>query len=324
MSRPAAVTVHGLRKVYRLRGNQEIVANDSLSFEVYRGEIFGLLGPNGAGKTTLILQLLGLLRPTAGQIDVEGIDVMRFPDQVKALAGFTPQTGLAMRLINVERALRYTGRLRGQSEADARAQTRQLMAALELDSVAGVDVHRLSGGMARTVNFAMALMGHPRLLVLDEPTNELDPRHRRAVWTMLEQIVSADRGVTCILVTHNVLEAERVVNRVGVMQRGKLIAVGTPGEIKALIGNTVRVEFRLKEGEAEVSPEQLAGLAQRGHIERSERLREGGYRLYVDPAHIGGGVESILQMVGMAKIDDFRIAPLSLEDAYLSLGEEPQ
>ncbi len=316
--RSTAVSVRDLRKVFHLRGGRAIIANESLSFDVYRGEIFGLLGPNGAGKTTLIMQMLGLLAPTSGRIEVEGIDVIRQPDRVKGLAGFMPQQGVPMRHISVERALRYTGRLRGQAEQDAHSQADRLIDELDLRDSAQREVNTLSGGMTRLVNFAMSLMGRPQLLVLDEPTNELDPHHRRVVWDMLGRLVSGNQGVTCILVTHNVLEAERVVNRVGVMQEGRLIALGTPGAIKARIGNVVRIEFRLKEGEPAIPADRRDHLARLGSLEQT---RDGGYRLYIEPHCIGIGVEAVLQTVGLDRIDDFRIAPPSLEDAYLAIEE---
>src|SRR5262245_31451161 len=129
---PIAIQVEHLTRLYSAKG-QVIRANDDLSFEVRRGEIFGLLGPNGAGKTTLISQLLGLLAPTSGIIWVEDIDVVRNPEAIKQMSGFLPQTGLPMRFVEVERALRYTGRLRGQSEADAKQQSQSLMKELGLD-----------------------------------------------------------------------------------------------------------------------------------------------------------------------------------------------
>src|SRR5215510_12792332 len=229
-----AIRVEHLTRVFSAKG-QTIHANDDMSFEVKRGEIFGLLGPNGAGKTTLISQLLGLLAPTSGSIWLEGVDVIRNPEFVRQISGFLPQTGLPMRYVEVERALRYTGRLRGQSEADARLQAAALMEELGLAEFAQRYVNKLSGGMLRLTNFAMALMGRPRLLVLDEPTNELDPHKRQIIWMMIGRL-NREQGTTCVLVTHNVLEAEKVIQRVAVMHGGRIIALGTPGEVKMRAG----------------------------------------------------------------------------------------
>src|SRR5262245_5488350 len=227
MSAPdIAIRVDHLTRTFpgKSRKSGQIIANDDLTFTVRRGEIFGLLGPNGAGKTTLISQLLGLLRPTAGEIWVEGINVVQQPDVVKQHIGFLPQTGLAMRGVEVERALRYTGRLRGQTEADARAQSQELLHELDLRPYADRLVQKLSGGLMRLTHFAMALMGRPQVLVLDEPTNELDPQKRRLVWDVLARL-NRNQGTTCVLVTHNVLEAEKVLQRVAVLRHGRMIAL---------------------------------------------------------------------------------------------------
>jgi ABC-type multidrug transport system ATPase subunit len=241
------------------------------------------------------------------------VDVVRSPERVKAMVGFLPQHGLPMRAIGVERALRYTGCLRGQTEADARRQAAALMTDLNLTSYANRDVNTLSGGAIRMVNFAMALMGNPRLLVLDEPTNELDPRNRRIIWEMLESL-NTQQGVTCILVTHNVLEAERVVHRVAVLHKGRFAALGTPGEIKNKLGGAVRLEFRLKDADELVSANAFPDL---GTV---EQIHAGEYRLYLSPDRIGTGVDAVLSRIGFDHFDDFRIAPPSLEDAYLALG----
>jgi len=158
----------------------------------------------------------------------------------------------------------------------------------------------------------MALMGEPLLLVLDEPTNELDPQHRRVLWEMLDDL-NTRRGVTCILVTHNVHEAERVIHRVAVMHKGKFAALGTPGEIKSKLGGAVRLEFRLKDAEQVVTADAFPEL---GTV---ERVHAGEYRLYLPPDRIGAGVDRVLNQIGFDRFDDFRIAPPSLEDAYLAL-----
>lgn len=313
-----SIQVQHLTRVYPARGREKrpVVANDDLSFEVRRGEIFGLLGPNGAGKTTLVNLLLGLLRPTSGSIWLEGIDVVQHPEQVKRLIGFLPQTGLPMRYVEVERALHYTGRLRGQTEADARWQSRLLLEELGMTEYAHRYVNKLSGGMLRLTNFAMSLMGQPQVLVLDEPTNELDPHKRRLVWEMIARL-NREQGVTCILVTHNVLEAEKVIQRVAVMHQGRIIALGTPGELKLRAGGQVRLELQLKEGDA-LRSEDAALLATLGRV---EELRPGQYRLYLPPQRVAAATDLVVNQIGLARLDDFRLAPPSLEDVYLELDE---
>jgi ABC-type multidrug transport system ATPase subunit len=314
-----AIDVQHLTRHYhpRVRNALPVVANDDLSFRVPRGECFGLLGPNGAGKTTLICQLLGILAPTSGQIRLGGVDVVRDPERGKRLVGYLPQSGLAMRSVEVERALRYTGRLRGQSEADARAQARAVLDELELVPYAGRSVNRLSGGLARLAYFAMALMGRPPILILDEPTNELDPHKRRLIWDVLARR-HREQGTTCVLVTHNVLEAEKVLQRVGVMQRGRMIAIGTPGELKQRAGAMVRLEFWLKDGAA-CTDEEQGRVAALGAL---EQRRPGHYRLDHAPAQCVAATERGMHQIGRARLDDFRLTPPSLEDVYLELDQE--
>ncbi len=317
---PDAICIEHVTHVYPARNKKQppVIANDDVSFTVCRGEVFGLLGPNGAGKTTLVHQVLGLLPPTAGHIRLDGIDVARYPQRVKQITGFLPQSGMPMRNLEVERALHYTGRLRGQSEGDARRQVRQLIEELELGDYAHRYVNKLSGGLMRLVNFAMSLMGAPHFLVLDEPTNALDPYKRRVIWNLIARL-NREQGVTCLLVTHNVLEAELVVSRVAVMQSGKIVALGTPGELKST--DRVRLELRLKEGET-LRPGDAQALES---FSKLEELRPGHYRLYLSSGQVASAVDQMINLIGLARLDDFRLAPPSLEDVYLELNQpEPE
>lgn len=311
-----AIEVRNLTRTYQSGKHGELVrANDDLTFSIARGEVFGLLGANGAGKTTLVSQLLGLVRPTSGSIRVEGVDVVSDPEAVKAVTGFLPQTGLSMRLVEVRRALHYTGRLRGQSEGEARRQTGELIEELGLAEVADRYVNQLSGGMMRLVNFGMALMGRTKLLILDEPTNELDPHNRRLIWDMVARRSAAD-GTTVVLVTHNVLEAEKAVHRVGVMHAGRLTALGTPGELKARLGDKVRMELFVKDGKALLS-EEIDLLGGVGSVVAGGR--EGTYLIHSDPEQMSGLVQAVTRDLGMDRVDDFRLTRPSLEDVYLSM-----
>ncbi|QLH19431.1 ABC transporter ATP-binding protein/permease [Streptomyces sp. Rer75] len=311
-----AVEVRDLVRAYPGRNGELIKANDGLSFSVPRGQVFGLFGANGAGKTTLVLQLLGLVQPTSGSIMVNGVDVTRYPETVKSTVGFLPQTGLSMRLIETRRALHYTGRLRGQSEADARRQTDALIDELGLGPYADRQVERLSGGLMRLVNFGMTLMGHPELIVLDEPTNELDPHNRRLIWEMIERR-STIEGATIVLVTHNVLEAEKAVHRVAVMHGGRITAMGTPGELKEQIGAQARLELFVRDG-GSLTPEEISRLSTVGEV--SQGNRSGSYLITAAPDRLQPLIEVLVTDVGVKRVDDFRFARPTLEDVYLTLN----
>ncbi len=311
-----SIQVQDLTRTFQSKKSRKslITANANLSFSIPRGEIFGLLGPNGAGKTTLVHQLLGLLKPTTGSILVEGVDVVKDPEQAKKLFGFLPQSPIPLRGLEVQQALHYTGRLRGQTENDTRRQVSSLIEQLRMQEYAQRPVHRLSGGMLRLVNFGMALMGQPRVLVLDEPTNELDPHNRRLVWDLLKRL-NREQGLTCVVVTHNVFEAERVIQRVAVMQNGRFIALGTPGALKAQVGGKIRLEFTLKDEEILT----LSELDYFKNLGELEEIRPGQYRLYVPNQEVSL-VDSAIGFLGLGRLDDFRVAPPSLEDVYLEIG----
>ncbi|WP_344609310.1 ATP-binding cassette domain-containing protein [Streptomyces glaucus] len=314
-----AIEVRDLVRAYRGRNGELIRANDGLTFSVPRGQVFGLFGANGAGKTTLVLQLLGLVRPTSGSVTVNGIDVVRHPETVKSTVGFLPQRGLSMRLIEARRALHYTGRLRGQSEADARRQTDELIDELGLGPYADRQVERLSGGLMRLVNFGMTLMGRPELIVLDEPTNELDPHNRRLIWDIVQRRAAED-GTTVVLVTHNVLEAEKAVHRVAVMHGGRITAMGTPGELKEQTGAQARLELFVRDG-GTLTDEETARLGRIGVVTPGDRT--GSYLVTAPPDRIQPLLEVLVTDVGVTRVDDFRFARPTLEDVYLSLKPAP-
>ena len=292
----------------------DVIANDDLSFDVARGEIYGVLGHNGAGKTTLMLQLMGLLAPTRGEIVIQDVDVVKHPQKVKELIGFLPQKSLPLRFLELHKALYFTGRLRGMTEKAAHEQTDFLIHKLDMSPYRQTYVNQLSGGLLRLTNFAMALMGYAPVLILDEPTNDLDPQHRRQVWEMIEHI-NTEYGTTILIVTHNLLEAERVVQRVAVMQHGKIIIQGTPGEIKRQVQTFVQVELWLKT--QPTLPDHILEAISGEVIP----VRAGHYRIMLPKETAQTSIEALIKHMGFDEFDDFRIAPPSLEDVYHHIQE---
>ncbi|MFF8605193.1 ABC transporter ATP-binding protein [Streptomyces sp. NPDC015346] len=290
----------------------EIRATDGISLEVRGGEIFGLLGPNGAGKSTLVRQLTGLMRPDSGTVEMLGHDLVRHPERAARLLAHLGQESTALDELTVALAAETTGRLRGLSARDARAERDAVLEELGLGGLAGRPLKKLSGGQRRLACVAAALVGERPVLVLDEPTTGMDPLARRAVWSAVDRR-RAEHGTTVLLVTHNVIEAETVLDRVAVLERGRVIACDTPAGLKERVAGEVRVDLVWRERPPLEVPEvaALRDLAQ-------ESGRRWTLRLAPDEAR--AAVAAVTGGAAFAALDDFTLATPSLEDVYLALG----
>lgn len=229
MRNAPAFEVRNLHKVYR---SPPVVANEGITFTVAPGESFGLLGPNGAGKTTLVKQLVGLLTPTSGEIRLFG-ELMR-PGKDRRIGktvAYLPQGTMSLGEFKVSEAIEWTAILRGCGAATARAEAEELMGVLELKALHDRQLRKLSGGERRLVQLGMTLVGRLPVLILDEPTADIDPALRARIWELIS--ARARAGAAVVLVTHDVAEAEHVVNRVAILVAGRVAALGTPAELKA-------------------------------------------------------------------------------------------
>ena len=225
MERPTAVRVSNLVKRYA-DGTE---ANRGISLDVCLGEVVAILGPNGAGKTTFLRQLTTELRPTSGRIAVFGVDAVAEPARAKRLMGITPQDAGVFDSLTTSEHLELFGRLKGLSRRGARDSARAAIDMLGLAEQAARRVGLPSVGQRRRILIGLALLGDPPLLVLDEPTTGLDPESRRAVWQVLRR--SVDRGATLVLSTHYLEEAERLSDRIAIIDEGRLVAFGSVVEL---------------------------------------------------------------------------------------------
>ena len=213
--------VRGLTKHYR----GGVVANDNIDLTAQAGEVTGLLGPNGAGKTTLISQVLGIAAPTRGSIHIDGVDVVRAPAIARQACSYQSQSPAPVEGLRPREAVELAGRLRGGDKRAVLTRADELLDALELGEWANKTTP-LSGGVARLVGFCMAAVVPGRIVILDEPTNDVDPLRRKLLWTQVRAL--ADNGAAVLLVTHNVLEAERCVDRLAIVDHGRVVSEGTP------------------------------------------------------------------------------------------------
>jgi ABC-2 type transport system ATP-binding protein len=306
--RTVAVSVDGLVRRHRTG----VLATDDVSLEVPAGEVFGLLGPNGAGKTTLVRQLVGVLRPESGRVTLLGTDVTADARAASRVVAYLAQTEPALDELPVGLAVETAGRLRGLTRSRARTATRTLLDELSLGALRDRPLCRLSGGQRRLAQVATALVGDRPVLVLDEPTTGLDALARRAVWELLRRR-RTESGTTVVLVTHNVLEAEQVLDRVAVLDHGRVMACDTPGRLKALVSDDIRLDLVWR-GEPPLDDPVVAALAALSEVHGkrwSARLPAADAQDFLTRLTAGRA---------LAALDDFTLATPTLEDVYLALG----
>jgi ABC-2 type transport system ATP-binding protein len=293
-----------LVKVYR-NGTR---ANDGVSLAVAEGEVFGLLGHNGAGKSTLVNQVVGLLKPTSGTIRVDGRDLVADPGLARRLCSFQAQAQVPIDGLTPRQAIDLLGQLRGGSRADVERRRGHLVDALDLGEWLDIDAARLSGGVKRLVAFAMAAVTPGRLVMLDEPTNDVDPVRRRLLWRQVRSL--ADHGSAVLLVTHNVIEAERSVDRLAILDEGRVIADGTPSELKARLGAELRLELVLDPDAADLPKSPFGGSV----VPVGNRVMVG-----VSKEEAGQAVSWAESLTRAHAVEEYTLGPATLEDVYVAL-----
>ncbi|MEU3371816.1 ABC transporter ATP-binding protein [Streptomyces sp. NPDC006660] len=245
-----AYEIEHLVKIYP---RQTDPATNDVSLEVRAGEVFGILGDNGAGKTTLVRQMVNLLRSTSGDIRLFGRAVPENPLFVSRTVAYMPQSSMALNRLKVKEAIYLAAHLRGMSRRDAARERDAMMETWQLGPVRDKSSSRLSGGQQRLLQLALATAGRLPVAVLDEPTNDLDPVNRKHVWEVLRKF-NAEYGTTILFITHDAIEAERIVHRVGIMRKGSFLAIGPPAQLKRKLLDHMRLEVWLPPGEVPVLP----------------------------------------------------------------------
>jgi ABC-2 type transport system ATP-binding protein len=315
MRNAPAYEVRNLRKTYE---SPHVVANDGISLVTEPGEAVGVLGPNGAGKTTLVRQLVGLMTPSAGEIRLFG-EIVRpgisTDRRVARTVAYLPQGAMSLGELRAHEAIRWTGMLRGLGKATAQAETAELTEELELGSIADRQIRKLSGGQRRLVQIGMTLVGRLPVLILDEPTADIDPALRRRIWELISGRVAM--GAAVVLVTHDVAEAEHVLNRVAILDQGRVVVSGTPAELKAGLAHRTRIELVIAES---------AALDSRGvAAEMGGETRVRGRRIsaWVPADFAIAALEKVMASIGPEALEDVRMITPTLEDVYLEASGHP-
>ncbi len=301
------LTVRGLRKRYR--GRKGVQANDGIDLDVAAGQVVGLLGHNGAGKTTLVNQVVGLVRPDAGTIVLDGIDAVAQPHLARERASIQAQSNVPITGLTPRRAIELVGRIRGASRPDVHHRAQRLLDALDLGPWADTPAEKVSGGIARLTAFAMTVVLPGRLVVLDEPTNDVDPVRRRLLWQQIRAL--ADDGSAVLLVTHNVREAERVVDHLAILDHGSVLADDTPGALTRSCSEALTLEIDLIPGLTPRWPEHLTVTA----------LPQGRATAVVPTHEAAAMVGWASDEMAAGRIERYALTPASLEDVYITMVE---
>lgn len=302
-STPAIATL-GLRKSY---GDHVVL--DGIDLRVAAGTIFCLLGPNGAGKTTTVQILSTLISADGGEVRVAGHDLATEPDAIRAAIGVTGQFSAVDTLLTGEENLLLMASLHHLGRAERRQRTAQLLERFDLVDARDKTVATYSGGMKRRLDLAMTLVGSPRLIFLDEPTTGLDPRGRRNMWEIIRELVAG--GVTIFLTTQYLEEADQLADQVAVLDRGKLIAEGTPDELKRSIpGGHVLLRFA-----------DMRALDAAVHVLGQVKRDEGGLALQVPVDGSVRGLKDLLDRLEheSVEVDSLTVHTPDLDDVFLTL-----
>jgi ABC-2 type transport system ATP-binding protein len=312
-TKKAVITVAGLEKTFgRLK------AVDGLSFDVFHGEVFGFLGPNGAGKTTSINMICGLSQPGAGEI-IYFNDRGKSKKEIKTQIGICPQENIFWPKMTCLEQLVFMAEMYGRAGAPANRRAKELLTWMGLEEKADVLAYKLSGGMKRRLNICLALVHDPEILVLDEPEAGLDPQSRLMVRNFIKNLA---KEKTIILTTHNMDEADRLADRVAIIDHGKLLNLDTPANLKKSIGEGDMLEIRLYRDEAEGETalhgtdelvNSLAGMC--------DQVQLGGATLLIKAKNL---VNSIADITGKIKergfgIGEIKLRENTLEDVFIHL-----
>jgi ABC-2 type transport system ATP-binding protein len=283
-------------------------ANDAITLSVQPGEVYGLLGPNGAGKSTLVKQVIGLLKPTSGQIRLGPFDLVADPAAARQLCSYLPQAPVPIDSFRAREVIELTGLIRGGDRAAVRRRAAALIDALDIGEWSATIGQRLSGGIRRLVGFAMVTVWPGRVVILDEPTNDVDPLRRRMLWDQIRML--GRQGCAVFLVTHNVMEAEKSVDRLAIIAGGRLIAEGTPSSLKADDRGHMRLQVMLVPG----APTPPLPPWVRHHVRAGHNLVAA-----VDEGDAVLGIGWATGLIDDGVAEEYALGATTLEDVYIRL-----
>lgn len=305
------INIENVTKIYEGPKKSKVLANDNVSLNLKEGEILGLLGHNGAGKTTLVNQIIGITKSTKGKITVLGQNITKNPQRGRFLCSVQPQSQVPIGELTPRQAIRIMGQMRGGVKGDIDREIEGLFDRLDIAEWADTEGTHLSGGVRRLTAFCMAIVNQNQIVILDEPTNDVDPVRRRYLWNEIRNLTN--KGVSVILVTHNVLEAESAVDSVVIMDKGKILVQGSTDEVKRSVVNHLRLGINfLKESVDVLIPKWVI----------TSRKESAGMVFSMNPSDVVEALQWVDGLIKTGIVRDYTISQTTLEDVYVKLTEE--
>lgn len=312
MSETGVIQIDNITKVFQGKSGK-VIANDGISLSVNHGEIVGLLGHNGAGKTTLVNQMLGLLKPTSGDITIMEHSITKNPKQGRMFCSVQPQSQLSLGELSPLKAVTIMGQMRGGNETEIKAEAVRLFEALDITEWMNKECNSLSGGVKRLTAFCMAVVHSKQVIILDEPTNDVDPVRRRYLWSEIKKLTQQGKGV--ILVTHNVAEAENVVDKVAILHHGKILKYGTAAQVSCKNEKDLRLTFLpSKTYAANNLPDWATDI-----IPIEERI---AFAVQKEQLHLA--IDWARRQIEQGIVYDYSLSESTLEDVYVKLTSEKE
>ncbi len=310
MRRIVIVEIEALTKIYE--GKQRVTAVDGIDLSVNPGEIFGLLGPNGAGKTTTISIATTRTLPTSGSVRIADVDVVRHPAEARRFIGVVPQFNTLDRSLTIEENLYYHCRYFGFSHGQARQRSAELLGQFLLTERSKAYPSQLSGGLAQRVQIARAIAHRPKVLFLDEPSAGLDPQSRMAMWTAVQGL--RKEGITVVLTTHYMEEADALSDRVAIVDHGRMLAIGSPQKLKETFGAQTIISLTLRHTDG---AEAVAAALRTYPGVQNVELAQDCLRVFTSGAE--GLLPELIQAASALGLRDIAISEPSLETVFIQL-----
>ena len=307
------IEIKDLKKYFK-----EVKALDGISLKIRKGELFSILGPNGAGKTTLVRILTTILTPTSGDALIKDFSILKNKNEIVNMIGVCPQNITIYEALRAEENVEFIAYMHGMSKRDAKEKAKKLLDDFGISGRKDWSKH-FSGGMQRRLNLAMALISEPEILFLDEPTAGLDPQARRLVWDYIHELKK--KNMTIILMTHDMFEADMLSDRIAIIDHGKIIAKGTPNELKEKYGsdNTLEISFTTH-NEIELVKRNIKEMP---FVTNSIETNTNGSKTLM--VSFKGGLKNLVEIIQRGfngnneNVEDLRFRQNSLEDVFLNL-----